>query len=295
MAQLRQAAHWSPADACIRSAAGAWPGGREAAGVPRWDPGPSGLRLLRMTGSGWSAVFVAAGDGTGWVGGWDTASKRGTASPSSRGQRGGVPRGGAAAAGGAASRAAAEGARAVPRRDAASLRSGRRQAADASMACCNGGSRAAVGSLGAIRDRGEEALALWPCRRSRPSEARPEGRRRRDPYISERAGSPYPPGACPRAYRAAGARRRADRRGRTRAGRRRTLASGRRPGRGRVAAKRPACPGGGQPLQRTLRQLIGQSDMSPPDWSRASAYPLRWAWTADAWAVGISTSSRTLA
>ncbi len=228
MAQPRPDAHWSPADACIRPAAGAWPGGREAAGVPRRNPGPSGLRLLRMTGDGWSAVLRRRRRRH-RVGGWDTASTRGTASPSSRGPRGGVPRGGAAAAGGAASRAAAEGARAVPRRDAASLRSGRRQAADASMALAEPTSRAAVGSLGAIRDRGEEALASWPCRRSRPSEARPEGRRRRDPYISERAGFPYPPGACSRAYRAAGARRRGAATAGREGGTRRALACARGP------------------------------------------------------------------
>ncbi len=33
--QVRPDTRWSPADACIRPAAGAWPGGREAAGVPR--------------------------------------------------------------------------------------------------------------------------------------------------------------------------------------------------------------------------------------------------------------------
>ncbi len=126
-------------------------------GVPRKDPDPPGLRLLRMTGIGWGAVLRRRRRRH-RVGGWDTASARGTASPSSRGPRGGVPRGGAAAAGGAASRAVAEGARAVPRRDAAWLRSGRRKAADASMASAEPTSRAAVGALGAIRDRIEEGL-----------------------------------------------------------------------------------------------------------------------------------------
>ncbi len=153
-------------------------------GGPSTRSGPSGLRLLRMTWNGWSAVYRRRRRRH-RVGGWDMASTRGTASPSSRGPRGGVPR-----------------------RDAALLRSGRRKAADASMAFAEPTSRAAVGALGAIRDRAEEASTSWSCRRRRRSEARPEGRRRRDPYISERAGSPYPSGAWRRAYRAAGACRR---------------------------------------------------------------------------------------
>ncbi len=197
-------------------------------GGPSTHSGPSGLRLLRMTGGGWSAIFRRRRRRH-RVGGWDTASTRGTASPSSRGPRGGVPRGGAAAAGGAASRAAAEGARAVPRRAVAKPRPGRRKAADASVAFAEPTSRAAVGALGAIRDRAEEALTSWSCRRRRRSEARPEGRRRRDQYISERAGSPYPPGACPRAHRAAGARRRGAATAGREGGTRRTLACARDP------------------------------------------------------------------
>ncbi len=226
-------------------------------GGPSTHSGPSGLRLLRMTGDGWSAIFRRRRRRD-LVGGWDTASKRGTASPSSRGPRGGVLRGGAAAAGGAASRAAAEGARAVPRRAVAKPRPGRRKAADASVAFAEPTSRAAVGALGAIRDRAEEALTSWSCRRRRRSEARPEGRRRRDPYISEKAGSPYlrehvlgrtgPPG------HAAVAQPRPDAREGPGA---RSRALGTRPS-GREAAKRPACPGGRRTacLQHHPQQLV---------------------------------------
>ncbi len=175
--------------------------GAATAGVPPWDPGPAGLRLLRMTGGGWSAVYRRRRRRH-RAGGWDTASTRRTASPSSRGPRGGVPRGGAAAAGGAASRAAAEGARA------------------------------------------EEALTSWSCRRRRRSEARPEGRRRRDLFITERVGPLYPFGQGPRAYRAARARRRGGATAGCEGGTRRTLACGRARPSGRKAAKRPAGSGG---------------------------------------------------
>ncbi len=66
------------------------------------------------------------------------------------------------------------------------------QAGDAPMAPATSRSRAAVGSRGVIRDRAEEALASWPCRRRRTSEAQPEDRRRRDQHNNRQRTDPHP-------------------------------------------------------------------------------------------------------